>query len=110
MLEAEKEAAKVVQQARQRSSVVALLLLSEVTLSLDRVQRLKDARSEASKEVEGYKMQKEQEYKVFESKVIVSSSTGSMISSHVIAISYSTLDPRRIPNHKWIRRLMQRLL
>ncbi|KAF8489317.1 V-type ATPase [Gautieria morchelliformis] len=51
LLEAEKEAAKVVQQARQH-----------------RVQRLKDARAEANREVEEYKRQKEQEYKAFESK------------------------------------------
>ncbi|KAG6866573.1 hypothetical protein C0991_002058 [Blastosporella zonata] len=50
LLEAEKEAAKIVQQARQY-----------------RVQRLKDARSEASKEIEAYKQSKEAEFKAFES-------------------------------------------
>ncbi|OBZ73775.1 V-type proton ATPase subunit G [Grifola frondosa] len=49
LLEAEKEASKVVQQARQY-----------------RVQRLKDARSEAAKEIEEYKKAKEQEFKAFE--------------------------------------------
>ncbi|KAH9846039.1 H+-ATPase G subunit-domain-containing protein [Lenzites betulinus] len=49
LLEAEKEAAKVVQQARQY-----------------RVQRLKDARSEAAKEIEAYKKTKEAEFKAFE--------------------------------------------
>ncbi|KAI0629294.1 H+-ATPase G subunit-domain-containing protein [Trametes polyzona] len=49
LLEAEKEAAKVVQQARQY-----------------RVQRLKDARSEAAKEIEEYKKTKEAEFKAFE--------------------------------------------
>ncbi|KAI0766932.1 H+-ATPase G subunit-domain-containing protein [Trametes elegans] len=49
LLEAEKEAAKVVQQARQY-----------------RVQRLKDARSEAAKEIEEYKKSKEAEFKAFE--------------------------------------------
>ncbi|RPD64405.1 V-type ATPase [Lentinus tigrinus ALCF2SS1-6] len=49
LLEAEKEAAKVVQQARQY-----------------RVQRLKDARSEAAKEIEAYKASKDQEFKAFE--------------------------------------------
>ncbi|KAF8587841.1 hypothetical protein K439DRAFT_1407026 [Ramaria rubella] len=44
-------AAKVVHQARQH-----------------RVQRLKHARAEASKEVEGYKKRKEHEYKLFKSK------------------------------------------
>ncbi|KAI0641969.1 H+-ATPase G subunit-domain-containing protein [Trametes meyenii] len=49
LLEAEKEAAKVVQQARQY-----------------RVQRLKDARSEAAREIEEYKKSKEAEFKAFE--------------------------------------------
>ncbi|KAK0202955.1 H+-ATPase G subunit-domain-containing protein [Desarmillaria ectypa] len=49
LLEAEKEAAKIVQQARQY-----------------RVQKLKDARSEASKEIEAYKKSKEEEFKAFE--------------------------------------------
>ncbi|KAI0321051.1 V-type ATPase [Amylostereum chailletii] len=50
LLEAEKEAAKVVQQARQY-----------------RVQRLKDARTEATKEIEEYKKSKDDEFKAFES-------------------------------------------
>ncbi|KAF7309702.1 V-type proton ATPase subunit G [Mycena indigotica] len=49
LLEAEKEAAKIVQQARQY-----------------RVQKLKDARSEASKEIDEYKKAKEDEFKAFE--------------------------------------------
>ncbi|KAF5362038.1 hypothetical protein D9756_002467 [Leucocoprinus leucothites] len=49
LLEAEKEAAKIVQQARQY-----------------RVQRLKDARTEASKEIDEYKKTKEAEFKAFE--------------------------------------------
>ncbi|KIK99798.1 hypothetical protein PAXRUDRAFT_822332 [Paxillus rubicundulus Ve08.2h10] len=48
LLEAEKEAAKIVQQARQY-----------------RVQRLKDARSEASKEIEEYRRAKETEFMAF---------------------------------------------
>jgi hypothetical protein len=35
----------------------------------DRVQKLKDARAEASKEIEEYKKAKEQEFKAFESSV-----------------------------------------
>ncbi|KAG6857471.1 hypothetical protein H0H87_003538 [Tephrocybe sp. NHM501043] len=50
LLEAEKEAAKIVQQARQY-----------------RVQKIKDARSEASKEIEAYKQAKEAEFRAFES-------------------------------------------
>ncbi|PPQ65482.1 hypothetical protein CVT26_000122 [Gymnopilus dilepis] len=49
LLEAEKEAAKIVQQARQY-----------------RVQKLRDARSEASKEIEEYKKAKEEEFKAFQ--------------------------------------------
>lgn len=36
---------------------------------LDRVQKLKDARSEAAKEIEEYKAKKEAEYKKFETEV-----------------------------------------
>ncbi|KAI0050977.1 V-type ATPase, partial [Auriscalpium vulgare] len=50
LLEAEKEAAKVVQAARTY-----------------RVQRLKDARTEAQKEIDEYKKAKEAEFKAFES-------------------------------------------
>jgi len=50
LLEAEKEAAKIVDQARQY-----------------RVQKLKDARAEAAREIEEYKKAKEAEFKEFES-------------------------------------------
>jgi V-type H+-transporting ATPase subunit G len=36
---------------------------------VDRVQKLKDARSEAAKEIEEYKSKKEAEYKKFETDV-----------------------------------------
>ncbi|KDQ18952.1 hypothetical protein BOTBODRAFT_41924 [Botryobasidium botryosum FD-172 SS1] len=49
LLEAEKEAAKIVQQAREY-----------------RVQRLKDARAEANKEIQEYKKAKQEEYKKLE--------------------------------------------
>jgi len=49
ILEAEKEADKIVKQARQY-----------------RTQKLKDARSEADKEIQEYKKRKEREYKEFE--------------------------------------------
>jgi len=58
LLEAEKEAAKIVQQARQY-----------------RVQRLKDARAEATKEIEQYKQAKEEEFKAFESSHAGTTST-----------------------------------
>ena len=38
-------------------------------LSVDRVQKLKDARSEAAKESEAYKIQKQKEYEAYESEV-----------------------------------------
>jgi len=50
LLEAENEAAKIIQQARQY-----------------RIQKLKDARSEALKEIEEYKKTKDAEFKAFES-------------------------------------------
>jgi len=58
LLEAEKEAAKIVQQARQY-----------------RVQRLKDARTEALKEIEEYKKAKEAEFKAFEASHAGTTST-----------------------------------
>ncbi|KAF8963422.1 H+-ATPase G subunit-domain-containing protein [Flammula alnicola] len=58
LLEAEKEAAKIVQQARQY-----------------RVQKLKDARAEATKEIEEYKKAKEQEFKAFEASHAGTTST-----------------------------------
>ncbi|KAF8159677.1 H+-ATPase G subunit-domain-containing protein [Crassisporium funariophilum] len=58
LLEAEKEASKIVQQARQY-----------------RVQKLKDARAEATKEIEEYKKSKEQEFKAFEASHAGTTST-----------------------------------
>jgi len=58
LLEAEKEAAKIVQQARQY-----------------RVQRLKDARSEAEREIEEYKRMKEEEFQAFEASHVGTTST-----------------------------------
>ncbi|KAI6125449.1 V-type ATPase [Pisolithus croceorrhizus] len=65
LLEAEKDAAKIVQQARQY-----------------RVQRLKDARSEATKEIEEYRRVKEDEFKAFEASV-------SMLQSHRVHATYT---------------------
>ncbi|KAF8817558.1 V-type ATPase [Phlegmacium glaucopus] len=58
LLEAEKEASKIVQQARQY-----------------RVQKLKDARTEATKEIEAYKRAKEQEFRAFEASHAGTTST-----------------------------------
>nr|POE66142.1 v-type proton atpase subunit g [Quercus suber] len=49
LLEAEKEAQKIVQKAREY-----------------RTKRVKDARSEAQKEIDDYRKQKEEEFKTFE--------------------------------------------
>lgn len=51
LLEAEREASKIVQKAREF-----------------RTKRVKEARDEAKKEIEAYKAEKEGEYKAFESK------------------------------------------
>ncbi|KAG9008992.1 H(+)-transporting V1 sector ATPase subunit G [Tulasnella sp. JGI-2019a] len=51
LLEAEKEAAKVVQEARQY-----------------RIQKLKDARAQAEKEIEKYRIAKDQEFKKYEAE------------------------------------------
>jgi hypothetical protein len=71
LLEAEKDAAKTVQQARQCTSREELVLAAHpLTCAIaDRVEQLKKARSEASKEIEEYKKTKEQEFKSFESSV-----------------------------------------
>ncbi|KJA23615.1 hypothetical protein HYPSUDRAFT_137611 [Hypholoma sublateritium FD-334 SS-4] len=58
LLEAEKEAAKIVQQARQY-----------------RVQKLKDAHAEAAKEIDEYKKAKEQEFRAFEASHAGTTST-----------------------------------
>ena len=48
------------------------IIQRSVTLNMiDRTQRVKDARSEAAKEVEAYKAQKEKDFKQFESEVSV---------------------------------------
>jgi V-type H+-transporting ATPase subunit G len=46
-------------------------------ISLDRVQRLKDARAEAAKEIEAYKQTKDAAFKSFEQSVRHSSFTHS---------------------------------
>lgn len=44
--------------------------IAQVSLiSIDRTQKVKDARSEAAKEVEAYKAQKQKDFKQFESEV-----------------------------------------
>ncbi|KAG9096838.1 H(+)-transporting V1 sector ATPase subunit G [Ceratobasidium sp. 370] len=58
LLEAEKAAAKIVQDARQY-----------------RTQKLKDARTEAAKEIEAYKAQKEEDFKSLEGQRAGTTST-----------------------------------
>ena len=71
LLEAEKDAQKVVQEARQCMALDPSWSIHSEHLSgcADRTQRLKDARSEATKEIEAYKAQKEQEFKAYEASV-----------------------------------------
>jgi len=97
LLEAEKEAAKVVQKARQCTSndctmsqrfpvrviadeldaentstccnISCLCLSVFIYINVDRVQKLKDARAEAAKEIEAYRAQKEKDFTSFESEV-----------------------------------------
>ena len=69
LLEAEKEAAKVVQQARQCASLCFRESDYIFIGATDRVQRLKDARSEAQKEIDEYRKSKEDEFNAFQSSV-----------------------------------------
>jgi V-type H+-transporting ATPase subunit G len=48
-----------------------ILTTLETDSQSDRVQKLKDARSEAAKEIEEYKKQKEAEFNAFEKEVSV---------------------------------------
>ena len=59
LLEAEKEAAKIVAKARQCNS---LFLKKSLKTELDRVQRLKDAKTEATKEIEALKQEKQAQF------------------------------------------------
>jgi hypothetical protein len=59
----------VVQQARQCASVAHLIVPILLISPADRVQRLKDARTEANKEIEEYRRVKEQEFTAFQSSV-----------------------------------------
>lgn len=51
------------------TSPPALHHMQTRSLTPDRVQKLKDARTEAAKEIEEYKAQKDAEFKKFESEV-----------------------------------------
>lgn len=44
-------------------------LVNDIVLTIDRAQRLKLAKADASKEIEAYKSQKAKDLKTFESKV-----------------------------------------
>jgi V-type H+-transporting ATPase subunit G len=65
LLLAEKEASKIVTKARQCTSIPLI--------PTDRVQRLKDARSEAAKDIEQLKAQKNTEFAAFEGQFAGSS-------------------------------------
>ena len=60
-MEAERESAKIVAQARQCKTLIIL----------DRIQRLKEARSEAVKEIELLKIKKNFEFEEFEKNVFL---------------------------------------
>lgn len=58
------------QQARECASYLNIRVdRTTLTPFTDRVQRLKDARAEANKEIQEYKKSKEEEYKKFEGDV-----------------------------------------
>jgi len=51
------------------SAPLPLSAFTHLALFADRVQKLRDARSEASKEIEEYKKAKEEEFKAFQASV-----------------------------------------
>lgn len=65
LLDAEKEANRQVQAARQ-CNIIQQLLLKRV----DRVQRLKDARCEGQAEIEALKQSKNAEYQAYEKNIL----------------------------------------
>lgn len=74
LLDAEKEASQIVAKARECASLCSRSPLSDLDLMVsrnvtDRNQRLKDARGEASKEIEQLRAKKEAEFKEFENQV-----------------------------------------
>lgn len=76
-MDAEREAAKIVQKAKQCKKDIYIKGVggddskrgTHMFFVLDRVQRLKDARSEAAKEIEELKAQKNAEYQDFVAQV-----------------------------------------
>ncbi|KAA8645584.1 uncharacterized protein ATNIH1004_007003 [Aspergillus tanneri] len=71
LLDAEREAQKIVQQARE---CMEFSLVRNINRSyfdsddLDRTKRVRDAKSEAQKEIEEYRNQKEAEFRKFEAE------------------------------------------
>lgn len=77
LLEAEKDAAKIVQEARgckSHNPGAAVSVRTTNLMLLDRTQKLKEARSQAEKEIAKYKAQKEEEFKSYEAEVRPNSS------------------------------------
>ncbi|MCJ1466532.1 hypothetical protein MMC07_005152 [Pseudocyphellaria aurata] len=71
LLDAEREAQKIVQKARECTSYYSNSLTKHPrapskALGTDRTKRVKDARNEAQKEIEEYRKQKDDEFKRFE--------------------------------------------
>lgn len=62
--------------------------------STDRVQKLKDARSEAAKEIEAYKVQKQKDYEAYEAEV----NTCSRLCTHLLEYTCMTAKHRSLPS------------
>ncbi|KAF9499582.1 V-type ATPase, partial [Pleurotus eryngii] len=94
LLEAEKEAAKIVQQARQY-----------------RVQKLKDARTEASKEIDEYKKVKEKEFKAVESSHAgITSSAQSAVDKETEVKLQQITDSYNQNKDKVVKKLLDRVV
>ncbi|PYI32821.1 vacuolar ATP synthase subunit G [Aspergillus indologenus CBS 114.80] len=70
LLDAEREAQKIVQQARECTVAAPTNVHSSLidTFCSDRTKRIRDAKAEAQKEIEEYRKQKEDEFKKFEAE------------------------------------------
>lgn len=71
-------------------------VLKHSTCCADRTQRLKDARSEAAKEIEAYKAQKEQEFKAYEASVRTILSDQYEVPSKLILVFGSTQETHKV--------------
>jgi len=94
LLEAEKEASKIVDSARKY-----------------RVQKLKDARAEAAKEIEEYKKAKEAQYKAFESSRAGSTSNAqTLVDKETDVKLQSITDSYAESKDKVVKKLLDRVI